>query len=152
MALLERNTFELYGINDCDMIILVPRPQTPPVGGFPQFPARGGETIRDKLRLMTQCRDEETARLCDLKLARMERKPRSFRRLVRSQDDTSFPGAWRSFHRTVVADGEPAAPSEDPLPICWRRPGRTPLFSRNGPSVDVQADTNPDISGQPLPR
>jgi hypothetical protein len=153
MALMERNTFEFYGINDCDMIVLVPRPEKPPpIAAYPPGPATDGETIKDKLRQMTQSRDEENARLRDLKLVRMERKPRTFRKLVRSQDDATFPGSWRSFHQTVLADTDPTAPSEDPLPMCWQQPGRTPLFSRNGPFLAVQPDANPDLEREPLPR
>jgi hypothetical protein len=126
VLLLEAMTFEFYGVSDSDLIIVAPAPS-------------GGRANPAVVAEQKQATAEEPARLRDLKLTRMERKPKTFRRFVRTYENAIAPGPWQTAHRTVIPEMSATSPSEDPLPVSWRpfadpagRPRAAPQAARPG--------------------
>jgi hypothetical protein len=113
-------TFEFYGVRDGDSIVALPIENEDSVYGTNHWLTltRDSESFNEALRWMLEpATAGEAARLRDLQLMRLERKPRSFMKIFsRAGMDEREP--TRSDSSTVLGL-PPKSPSVDALPIEW---------------------------------
>jgi hypothetical protein len=118
IELREDMTFESYGIRDGDSIVAIPLDNRDSVSDASQWLSltRDTETFNESLRWMLDpATTAEAARLRDLQLMRLERRPAAFMRLYAPTglaDDEPV----RSDSSTVVGL-PPKSPSVDALPL-----------------------------------
>lgn len=118
--LLENQTFESYGISDGDSIIAVPADQKDTLFSTSQWLnlTRDNESFNDCMRWMLDpATSGEAARLRDLHLMKMERRPRVFMRMCASymQEEEENRGLkWTKKDYPIATE-----PMTDPLPFDW---------------------------------
>jgi hypothetical protein len=119
--LLDKETFAFYGLRSRDIIVALPC--TPDNRDVPKWIAltHDSDAFSDRIAcIINQDVSREAGRLRDFQLTRMERRPRTFRKLVANSGRSSPP--LRSTRETTVIADPPDSPSSDPLPVGWALP------------------------------
>jgi len=143
-------TFRFYNVKENDAIVVVPEQ------------ARGHEV--DKWVLLTSDVDafrekiqfianentaREAAKIRDEFMTKMERKPRSFRRLCNAAASAGRPFVYKPIALNAEYD-RPAAPATQALPVCWALDETAEESVRVAPSVAVmtrkQEEANSEAS------
>jgi hypothetical protein len=113
--LLDNQTFAFYGLLPKDIIVALP--DNHDVGKWIVL-THDSDAFSDRIVCIVN-RDisREVGRLRDFQLTKMERRARTFRKLVASARWTSPPP--RMTHETTVIAAPPESPNCDPLPVGW---------------------------------
>lgn len=126
IALMDTETFGSYGIQEKDIIVSIPADTNDSSKWLTL--TRDSESFSDRIAsVMDQSTAKEASRLRDFQITRMERKPRTYRRLITNYERamTESPVTSRSTEKfvTKMPQFTLAAPSVDPLPIIWDTDG-----------------------------
>jgi hypothetical protein len=113
-------TFEHYGIHDGDSIIVLPREVSSSISRVNLWLSltRGDSIFNDCVRsIVDPATSGEAARLRDLHMTRIERRPRAFMKICTQCLQGEADG--RSRLATVIPEPSPISPSTNALPIVW---------------------------------
>ena len=124
--LLENLSFEFYGIKPRDVLVIIQSNQPSDSSRWLSL-TRDTDSFTDRISsIINQKTSREAARLRDFQLVRMERKPRTFRKLCFAK--MSRIGETTQCHNTTtsISFETPDMPSTDPLPSFWDRISPTP--------------------------
>jgi hypothetical protein len=116
--LLDNQTFGFYDLRPKDIIVALPC--TPDNRDVPKWIAltHDSDAFGERIAcIINQDISREAGRLRDFQLTKMERRPRTFRKLVANAGRKS-PPPGRILETTVIAP-QPDSPSRDPLPVGW---------------------------------
>jgi hypothetical protein len=118
MTMIASKTLEYYGVGDSDLIVMLPASRKVHDVAKLVSVTRDIDEAKDRMRfLLNGERLEETARLHDVQIMRMEARPKMYRKLLCDVDATNYDSGPQRFSRTVISARPPAHPSEDPLPL-----------------------------------
>lgn len=122
VILSESNTFEFYGLLPNDVIWSIPLVQQNLLD-LQTWAARSldADAFSESLSAMNNCgMSKEMARLRDLQMTRMERRPRTFRKVVDCYKRVIQKQSLKSEIKTESVHSEPLlSPSDEPLPVLW---------------------------------
>lgn len=121
-SLSETQTFRSYGIREKDVIVSVPSDAND-LSKWVTL-TRDSESFHDRIAsVVDQGTAKEAARLRDFQITRMERKPRTYRKLVMNYEralmESSVVSTPARKSATNLTEMRLEAPSVEPLPIIW---------------------------------
>lgn len=121
--LLENFSFEFYGVKPYDIVVVVHQAQRDDPARWLSL-TRDNESFADRISsIINQKTAREAARLRDFQLLRMERKPKTFRRLCSAKMLRMAKGSGSIFRARRVATNidyaPPDSPCTDELPSFW---------------------------------
>jgi hypothetical protein len=159
VVLVEKQTFSFYGIRERDIIVSVPcQPTDREMAKWIDL-TRDCEAFSERIAsIIDQGTSREAGRIRDFQITRMERKPRTFRRLTNNCQRPLLPLRPQKAFRTILperADG----PSIEPLPVFWpilathadglETSETVPLLTDDRELVSLKADPQLDESCNP---
>jgi hypothetical protein len=123
ILLSDSNSFDFYGIREQDFLLALPiPPEAAYTSGWISL-SQDTESFKERLEcLLNRGTASEVARIRDQQFTKIERRPRTFRRLTAScQGGLEFPPPETQSSAMVIARSDDA-PSVAPLPILWSEP------------------------------
>ena len=119
----EKGTFQSYDLKDSEVIVALSSKYTSFEIERWMNATRDSDAFVEKIDgIVNQKTLRESARLRDFQLAKMERKPRAFRRLCATYRSFSESAISITSSDTTLSFNMPSSPSTDPLPIFWDSP------------------------------
>jgi hypothetical protein len=111
-------TFAYYGLHEGDSLIALPREAERSSANSWLHLTRDEDNFKESIQfLLDPTTSGETARLRDLHMARLERRPRAFMKMC--NDFSHKKAERRSSSGTRISTQTPTSPSTDALPLLW---------------------------------
>jgi hypothetical protein len=133
VSLCDQNTFDFYSIRDRDVVVALPAGSDVALVRKWSLVTDDSDTFAEKIGyLINHETSREVGRLRDFQMMRVERRPRSFRKLV-SAYQNSHGRVASSPQASFTVPSAPVTPNVDPLPTFWRTEAMTTTVGSTEP-------------------